>query len=256
MKLQYFLPPYSLSEPEVLAFVLIPLVLVALFGWAVYYSARKAGDTSAHARRTALLVVAAAAGWMALTWTMASRGMLLAQGRPPRVALVLVAVLALAGLIAFGRIGTRIARYVPLWALVAVQAFRLPLEIAMHQLAERGLMPPQMSYGGRNWDILTGASAMLVALLLWAGFGGRKLVWIWNLAGLALLANVLAIAVLSFPQFQYFGPLRVNVFVMLTPFVWLPAVMVLAALAGQMVIFRSASRYRGENSGGTVVKSA
>jgi hypothetical protein len=40
----------------------------------------------------------------------------------------------------------------------------------------------------------------------------------------------------------------VNVFVMLTPFVWLPAVMVLAALAGQIVIFRSASRYGGEST--------
>jgi len=239
MKFRYILPPYSLSEPDILAFVLIPLVLVALFGWAVYYSWRQAGETSANSRRTALLVVVAAAAWMAATWTLANRGVLLEPGPPPPIALMLVGVITLACLIAFGRIGTRVARYLPLWALVGVQAFRLPLELVMHELAERGIMPPQMSYSGRNWDILTGASAILVGLLLWADFGGRKLVWVWNVAGLALLANILAIAVLSLPQFQYFGPMRVNVFVMLTPFVWLPAVMVLAALAGHLVIFRA-----------------
>jgi heme exporter protein D len=31
----------------------------------------------------------------------------------------------------------------------------------------------------------------------------------------------------------------VNVFVMYAPFVWLPAVMVLAALAGHLVVFRA-----------------
>jgi hypothetical protein len=238
-KFQYFLPPYSLTEPDIFAFVLIPLVLVALFGWGVYYSARQAGDTAPHSRRTALLAVAAAAGWMALTWTLANRGVLLAQGPPPPFGIMLAGVLVLAPIVALGRIGARIARFVPLWALVAVQSFRLPLEIAMHRLVERGIMPPQMSYSGRNWDIVTGASALCVALLLWAGLGGRKLVWVWNAAGLALLVNIVAIAVLSVPTFQYFGPLRVNVFVMLTPFVWLPAVMVLTALAGHLVIFRS-----------------
>jgi len=241
MKFQYFIPPYSSSDPDVLAFVLIPIALVALFGWAVYYAWRQAGEAPANSRRTALLVVAAAAAWMALTWTLASRGVLLSQTLPPPFALVVVGMVVLACVVAYGRIGGRLARHVPLWALVGVQAFRLPLEIAMHQLAERGIMPPQMTYTGRNWDIVTGASAILVALLLWAEMGGRKLVWIWNVAGLALLANVLTIAVLSFPQFQYFGPMRVNVFVMLTPFVWLPAVMVLAALAGHLIIFRAIS---------------
>ena len=238
-KFQYFLPPYSLAEPDVLAFVLIPIGLVALFGWGVAYSWRQAGETAAQSRRTALLAVAAAALWMALTWTLANRGVLLAQGPPPPFGIMVAGVLVLAPIVALGRIGTRIARFVPLWALVAVQSFRLPLEIAMHRLAERGIMPPQMSYSGRNWDILTGASALLVALLLWAGLGGRKLVWVWNVAGLALLLNIVAIAVMSVPTFQYFGPLRVNVFVMLTPFVWLPAVMVLTALAGHLVILRS-----------------
>jgi hypothetical protein len=61
----------------------------------------------------------------------------------------------------------------------------------------------------------------------------------WNVLGLALLGNVVTIAILSTPLFRYFGDDRLNVWVTYPPFVWLPAVMVLAALAGHLLIFRA-----------------
>ena len=67
--------------------------------------------------------------------------------------------------------------------------FRLPLELAMHEMYERGVMPVQMSYSGRNFDIVTGISAFVVAWLVAQGRGGRLLITIWNLMGLALLAG-------------------------------------------------------------------
>jgi hypothetical protein len=41
---------------------------------------------------------------------------------------------------------------------------------------------------------------------------------------------------------RLFGDDAINVFVTYTPFVWLPAVMVLAALSGHLVIFRAIAR--------------
>jgi hypothetical protein len=109
----------------------------------------------------------------------------------------------------------------------------------MHAMYERGVMPVQMSYSGRNFDIATGVTAIVVGALVWTGRGGRRLVLAWNLAGLALLLNIVTIAILSTPRFRYFGDDRLNVWVMYAPFVWLPAVMVLAALAGHLIIFRA-----------------
>ena len=40
--------------------------------------------------------------------------------------------------------------------LVGVQAFRLPLELLMHRAGGLGIMPPELSYGGYNYDIVTG----------------------------------------------------------------------------------------------------
>ena len=52
-------------------------------------------------------------------------------------------------------------------------------------------------------------------------------------------SNIVTIAVLSTPVFRYFGDERLNVFVTYPPFVWLPSVMVLAALAGHLLTFRA-----------------
>jgi hypothetical protein len=141
--------------------------------------------------------------------------------------------------LAFSPLGTQLAAHLPLWLLVAVQGFRLPLELAMHGMYERGVMPVQMSYSGRNFDIVTGATALVVAAIVWFGRGGRALVAAWNILGLALLVNVVTVAILGTPRFQYFGPDHLNVWVMRPPFVWLPAVMVLAALAGHLLVFRA-----------------
>ena len=100
-------------------------------------------------------------------------------------------------------------------------------------------MPVQMSYSGRNFDIVTGVTAIAVALLVWSRRAGRGLVSTWNILGLTLLANVVTVAILGTPRFHYFGPEHLNVWVTHPPFVWLPAVMVLAALAGHLMIFRA-----------------
>jgi hypothetical protein len=181
----------------------------------------------------------AGAAWMAVTWRLADSGVLRQWNAvPPPFLLLVVAIVGLASAVAFGPLGRRLAFGIPLWVLVLVQSFRLPLELAMHRLATLGIMPEQMTFTGRNFDIVTGTTALIVAGLLRAGHGERWLALAWNTVGFLLLANVVIIAILSTPRFHVFGASRVNVFVTYTPFVWLPAVMVLAALAGHLLIFR------------------
>ena len=227
------------SDPVVAAFVVIPLLLVAALAWGVAAAWRRSGAPAAASTRAAGLTVVAAAAWMAVTWTAASSGLLQRWERtPPPFAVLIAATLTLALVLALSPVGGRLARFAPLWALVLVQAFRLPLELAMHALYERGIMPRQMSFSGRNFDVVTGATALLVAALAYSG-GARRLVAAWNAMGLALLANVVAVAILSTPRFRFFGPDQLSSFVTCTPYVWLPAVMVLAALAGHLLIFRA-----------------
>ena len=228
------------ADPAIAAFIIIPLVLVAMLVWAAFVSSRRSGSTHPAASRIAAITFTGAMIWLALTWAVAQTGVLRDWERtPPPFALLVVGIFALAGAIALSGFGLRLAQFIPLWALVAVQAFRLPLELAMHAMYERGVMPEQMSYSGLNFDIVSGATAIVVAALVWSGRGGHRVVMAWNIVGLLLLLNIVTVAILATPRFRYFGDDALNTWVMDPPFVWLPAVMVLAALAGHLVIFRA-----------------
>jgi hypothetical protein len=234
------LPAHRISDPAVLAFVLIPVLLAVLFAGAVAAAWTRAGRTRAEVVRATSIAAALTATWMAATWLAAARGALRdLSATPPPFGLLVLSILLIAAWVGFGPLGRRLATAIPLWVLVCVQSFRLPLELAMHRMAERGIMPDVMSYGGYNFDIVTGATAIVVGLLLATGRAGRGLALAWNIVGLALLANVVTVAILATPRFQYFGADQVNVWVTYPPFVWLPAVMVLAALAGHLLVFRA-----------------
>jgi hypothetical protein len=239
--------PYVATDPVIGLFLALPILLSLALAWAVDIAWQRAGASRAAAKRAAVIALACAAAWMLATLALSMTSILRQWDRtPPPFLLLVIVIVALAIGIAWSELGTRLATNVPLWGLVAVQAFRLPLELDMHRLTALAIMPVQMSYSGRNFDIVTGATAIVVAALVATGRGGRALVIAWNIVGLALLANILAIAILSTPRFHYFGdgPQDLNVFVTYPPFIWLPAVMVLFALAGHLLIFRAARLQR------------
>jgi hypothetical protein len=236
---------YHLSDPAVVAFVLLPCAVVGSFVWAVNHAWRASGAPPAATRRAMRLAIVGSVAWMLVTGMAAQSGALRDWTRsPPPFAGLVLGVGLLSVALSGSTVGRRLAQHAPLWALVAVQAFRLPLEIAMHGLYERGLMPLQMSFSGRNFDIVTGGTAIIVSWLVATRRAGRAIVWAWNILGLVLVLNVVTIGVISTPRIQYFGSDHLNVFVTYFPFVWLPAILVTAAIAGHLIVFRALVLHR------------
>jgi hypothetical protein len=221
-------------------FILLTLLLAAGVVLNVYLAGR--GLLEPHRRTLAFTGVALVgiALWMALTWAVASTGVLADfSRRPPPILLMMLAVVTVSVVIAFTRFGHRFVDGLPLWILVVGQAFRLPLEWLMHRAATEGVMPPQMSYSGWNFDVVTGITALPVAFLLARGFRhARAATVVWNVMGSVLLINILTIALLSTPLVAAFGAERTNTWVAHPPYVWLPTMMVVCAITGHLVIFR------------------
>jgi hypothetical protein len=237
------MPAVTLSDPAVLAFVVIPLGLLGALLWGTHAAARHLHEDDAARRHAMLITVVVSAVWMTATWRAAESGVLrLWDATPPPFAVLVVGILGVTAVLACTAYGRRLALGLPLWVLIGIQGFRLPLELAMHAMYERGVMPEQMSYSGRNFDIVTGITALMVAWLVRSGRVGRRVVLTWNVLGLLLVLNVVTVGILSTPRFRLFGDARLNVFITYPPFVWLPAVMVLAALAGHLIVFRAVLR--------------
>ena len=143
--------------------------------------------------------------------------------------------------------GGTLAAAVPLSTLVGLQAFRLPLELVMHHAAQVGIMPPELSYAGYNYDILTGAGALAIVVAMGTGrHVPRAIVWAWDVWGIGCLLVITAIAVATSPMVRAFGddPRHLNTWVLHVPYVWLPAVLVVVALAGHVVVTRALLGHR------------
>jgi len=231
----------SLPEASALllvSFVLLCLFMAALFVAAVRGSALRTGLTSAEARSQALRAAAVAAMWLGGTAAAASAGMLSFTG-PPTMFLVMGGTLGLALATGLSPAGRQLAVGLPLAALVGFQSFRIAVELLLHRAYEEGLMPVQMSYSGRNFDILSGITAVAMAVWIARGHPGRWAVLAWNTLGLALLVNIVTVAMLSAPTpFRVFMNEPANLWITRAPWVWLPAVLVLSALIGHMLVYR------------------
>ena len=186
--------------------------------------------------RTRALV--AAAVWLAATAGIGVSGALLQfDARPPPFVIVLLLTVGVAVVVSVSDVGAALSR-LPLWWLVAFQAFRLPLELVMHAAANEGVMPRVMSFEGRNFDIAAGACAIVVAVALRRG-ASPTWALAWLVGASATLLNVVVVAVLASPMVRFFGDGELNVWVAYAPFVWLPTVLVASALAGHIVLGRA-----------------
>jgi hypothetical protein len=146
---------------------------------------------------------------------------LLAIG-PPMVAIFVLLVLAWKSAY-FERISLKGMTY--------IHVFRFPLElIVLSGLATAGYIPEIMTYmgEGRNYDIIVGITAPIVAYLYFS----RKSISIrgllaWNIISLLFLINVTSHAILSLPYpFQLFAEDQPNIAVLYFPFIWLPTLLV------------------------------
>ena len=121
-----------------------------------------------------------------------------------------------------------------------IQVFRVPVEVFLWCQFLDGLTPIQMTFEGRNYDVLTGITAPVFA---WICYGqGRKLHKLaiaWNIAGLVLLLNIVITAILSAPvPFRVFMNEPANTLVAEFPIVLLPSFLVPLAFAMHFFFFR------------------
>lgn len=230
------MPPQA-SDVVVFGMIVIAVGVALAGAWA---HARASADGASRGRRF-LVALGVIGAWMAVTGLIASSGVLADFARRPPPMMFVVAGTAVAGLaIGLSRVGGELASRLSFATLIGIQSFRLPLELVMHRAAREGVMPMHMSFSGYNFDIVAGASALLVAILLATGKAPRALAIAWNMVGALLLVIIVIIGVSSLPMFAAFGdsPDRLNTWMAYFPFVWLPTVMVAAAFAGHIVIAR------------------
>lgn len=120
-----------------------------------------------------------------------------------------------------------ILRHIPPENLIRLQSFRFFVEVLLWMLFIAELLPEQMTFEGRNWDILAGFTAPIIAALASKGKTSRTGIVIWNVIGLGLLLNIVIVAILSTPSpWRVFMNEPANYIVTYFPISWLPGFLV------------------------------
>lgn len=225
----------------------ITVVLAVALPLARSLAGKRLGEPPAQRRRATLQIAVGMIAYLGIGGALAVAGVLGHWDRmPPSFMPAFAVALLVTVMLARSSHGRTLADGLPLALLVGFQGFRIPVEIMLHRAAEQGVIGSQMTWSGLNFDVVTGIVGAGLGLWLWQRGEDqpppRALLWGFNLLGLGLLTTIVTIAVLSMPTpFRVFdGP--PNVFVASVPFVWLPTVMVMAALLGHLLLARRLRR--------------
>jgi hypothetical protein len=194
--------------------------------------------------RFAFGVLAALCAWFIYVGVLGHLGVIAnAAMFPPGISLIFVPVVAFLVLFIVrvrSSAGADLALAFPLWVLIGMQAFRVGVELFIHQIWMEGLVPKMLTFAGANVDIYIGASALVIAWLSMRSRWGQRLALLWNVLGLLSLANVLSRAVLTAP-----GPLNLihaevpNRMIGTFPFMFIPGFFVPLAVVLHVLAIRS-----------------
>lgn len=184
----------------------------------------------------ALIPALVLGSWFGIVFALAQSGVLANFSTlPPRVPLLaLLAVVMGVGVSRVPAVREALVA-MPGWWPVALQTFRAPLEVGLYLLFTAGLMPEQMTFAGRNFDVLVGVTAPVMASLIARDRAPRGLQFVWHAGAIALLLNVVGLAISSVP-----GPLHADwpgtplTVVAQWPYVLLPAFLVPLAALGHL----------------------
>ena len=176
-------------------------------------------------RKIAIVLIA----WLILLGILSIRGFFADFSRlPPRLALALLPPLPAVLLFLRSAAGKRLLQHIqPHW-LIYLQSFRILVEIGLWMLVRNGSLPVQMSFEGRNFDVISGLLAFPVGYYCFVKKSWPPVIaLLYNITGLVLLINIVSISALSMP-----GPLRAfhnqpdSSFLTRFPLIYLPGFLV------------------------------
>jgi hypothetical protein len=227
-------------------FLLLSTLMVLLLTAMATRIHMMATTDAAGAKRIGLRTLAFLSAWLSINALLANAGFFRTLGSlPPRPLLAPTLLLVVIVVVQRSRFMTSAVRVTPAWWPVALQTFRVPVELLLFWLHQREQVPVHMTFEGRNFDIVVGLTAPVVAWCMATQKIGARWVWWWNVASLFVLLNIVVMAMTSLPGPQQLNWGGVVPMVITEPFIqWLPGFLVPLAVFGHISSFRLLSNRR------------
>lgn len=153
-------------------------------------------------RKTLVLLYAIVfTAWIVYVVIIARTGLLADFSLPPRLPLLIVIPAIVGCIFLTGRSNFReVLNQTPLYVPVYFQSFRILVELLIYGAFLQGVFPERATFSGINYDILVGASAPIMGLLVQSKKISYTGLLVWN--GIAM--SILSVTVYAFISTYYF----------------------------------------------------
>lgn len=142
---------------------------------------------------------------------------------PPRMSLILLPPLIAVLFIGSRKFLLELLDYVPQHWLIWMHSYRMVIAVIFYFLFMRHIIPVQMTFAGKNYDVLTGVVAPFLGFLAFRKKVPQVILIMWNFLGIVLVSIVVIVAVLSTPYpFSLFHEPVSNTMIAYFPFILMP----------------------------------
>jgi len=186
-------------------------------------------------------VMAIMAGWIILQTIVSLSGFyLVSDTMPPRFVLLLGPPVLFIITLFLTKKGRRFIDSLSVRSLTILHTIRIPVEMILFGLFLHKLIPQIMTFEGRNPDIFSGITAPIIFYFVFVLKSlNKRVLLVWNIICLALLVNIVSIAILSAPfTFQRFAFDQPAIGVLYFPFILLPCCIVPLVLLSHLASIR------------------
>lgn len=208
-----------------IVFAVLTLTMLACIVTGVRKTALLAGYSATSAGKMSLISGLAVSCWLMLTALLSLNDFYRDfTALPPRFLTAVIPNVIVIFWLLFSKRTARLIAAIPQQWILTAQAFRVVVEIEFYFLLLHNAMPAIMTFEGRNFDIVVGLSAPIIAWFFARDTIGKRGLLLWNWAGILILGSVIAHGVMSVPsRFQVLVTDPPNTFMTYVPFIWLPA---------------------------------
>ena len=188
-----------------IAYHLLNLAVLGLVGAIGFKGINGAFGNTHKAKRKKSLLLLFLMGWQLYIMALGQTDILNSFELPPRfVMLLILPAFLFTGIFIYKNRNNSWLKHIPKSWLVNAQAFRIVVETLFVFSVAEGVLHPNVTIEGYNFDMVLGISAPIIAFL---AFGknliSEKMVMAWNYVGLLVLASVIFVFLTTtfFPSF-------------------------------------------------------
>ena len=193
----------TLWASYILLSVAVTILLIAIGFYAIKQSAKSKPSVI----RKSILLAGGIIIWQVYIYAVASTGVLQNFDFPPRFFLLLVLpAFVFTGVFIYTNRNKVWIKFIPEQWLIYFQSFRIIVETLFVYTVAAGILHPNVTIEGYNFDMIIGFMAPVMAYLVYQRqLLSRKFILWWNYLGLAVLASVIFLFISSIYLPEIYG---------------------------------------------------